>query len=284
MDSLVIGLIVVIGTLAAFIIAVSLPVGDNIECDLDCKEHFESQGMACQSDSFNDYSCRRFSERNVHIVVPWGSATMPNERNFIPSSITVSLGINNTVIWTNVDDVPHSIVSNDDLFQSPMLRPNQTWGYVFDKVGHYGYHGVPNPWLKGEVNVIPLDPHYQEGQPITHMVLPDLNVEYHLVRESDRLGYVHDILIIDNDSIEVHLKDYPEVNPNSKVFNGIMQVGDKITGGCYTIGEKSRIYYLTLEQIVTQDTPYAAFREDWQTLEGKQCNFEQFFTGVFDLK
>lgn len=284
MDSLVIGLIVVVGTLAAFIIAVSLPVGDNIECDLDCKEHFESQGMVCQSDSFNDYSCRQLSEHGVDIVIPWGSATMPNERNFIPSSITVSLGITNTVRWTNVDDVPHIIVSDDGLFQSPILRPNQTWSYVFDKVGHYGYHGEPNPWLKGEVNVIPLDPHYHEGQAITHMVFPDLNVEYHLVRESDRLGYVSEISIIDNNKIEAHLKDYLEVNPNSMVFNAKMQVGDKITGGCYTIGEKSRVSYLTLERIVTQDTPYAAFREERKTLEGKQCNFEQFFTGVFDLK
>ena len=284
MDSLVIGFIVVIGTLAGFIIALSLPIGDNIECDLDCKEHFESQGMVCHLDSLNDYSCRQLSQDGVDVVIPWGSATTPNERNFIPSSITVSLGINNTVRWTNIDDFPHSIVSDDGLFQSPMLKPNQTWSYVFDKVVHYGYHGVPNPWLKGEVNVIPLDPHFHEGQPITHMVLPDLNVEYHLVRESDRLGYVSEISIIDDNKIEVKLMDYPEVNPNSKVFNAKMQLGDKITGGCYRVGEKSRLYYLTLEQIVTKDTPYAAFREDWKTLEGTQCNFEQFFTGVLDIK
>lgn len=276
MNSLLIGIIVSIGGLAIFIIAVSLPIGDNVLCDLECKRHYESLGLSCWSDSFNDYSCRKFSERNIDVVIPWGSATMPNQRNFIPSSITVSFGINNTVTWTNVDDFPHTIESDDGLFRSPMLKPNQTWSYVFEKAGHYGYHGVPNSWLKGEVNVVPLDPNYHKGQPITHMVLPDLNFEYYLVRESDRLGYVNGISIIDKDTIEVNLKDYPEVNPNSKTFNVKMNVGDTITDGCYTYG-KTRIYYITLEQIVTENTPFAAFRKDWKTLDNKICNFEEFF-------
>lgn len=279
MNSFIVSVIVVIGAIAAFIIVVSWPSG-GIACSLDCKEQFESQGMSCQMVSFGEYSCRQLSRHRVDVVIPWGSATMPNERNFIPSSITVSLGINNTVTWTNVDEVSHSITSDDALFQSPMIKPNQSWSYVFDKIGNYGYRGVPNPWLKGIVNVVPLDPSYQKGQPITHLVYPNLDVEYHLVRESDRLGYVHGISIMDVNSIMVHLKDYPEVNPDSKIFDIKMNVGDRITGGCYTIGEKSNIYYLTLQQIVTQDTPYAAFREDFKTLDGNQCKFEEFFKNL----
>lgn len=274
MDSLLIGIIATIGVLATFIIAVSLPIGDNVLCDIECKRHYESLGFSCWQDSFNDYSCRTFSEHRVDAVIPWGSTTMPNERNFIPSSILVSFGINNTVTWTNADDFPHEIESDNGLFRSPILKPNQTWSYVFERTGHYGYHGVSHPWLKGEVNVVPLDPDYHKGQPITLMVLPDFIIEYHLVRNSDRLGYLHGISIIDDDTIQASFKDYPEVNPNSNTYSLTMNLGDKVVGGCYTAG-KTGIYYLTFEQLISIEPPVANFREDLKTLDNKVCNFEE---------
>lgn len=280
MDSFVIGLIIVVGALAFFVITVSLPIGNKTPCDLECKKYFESIGLSCWQDSFNDYSCRKFSERNVDVVIPWGSATMPNERNFIPSSILVSYGVNNTVSWTNTDDYPHIIESDGDMFRSPILQPNQTWSLVFEKEGHYRYHGVPESWLKGEVNVVPLDQNYHKGQPITLMVLPyDDNIEYHLVRDSDRLGYLQGISIIDEDTIKARFKDYPEVDPNSKTFTLIMNLGDKVVGGCYTSG-RTKIYYITFEQLISITPQVVAFREDWQTLDSRICNFEQFFNST----
>lgn len=99
----------------------------------------------------NDKCVREIN--TVDVVIPLGASNPETQKNYVPNNILVVIGVNNTVTWINEDDVSSSIVSNDDLFDSGLIRPKSTWVYTFDTEGFYGYHSVPHPWMKGMVIV-----------------------------------------------------------------------------------------------------------------------------------
>jgi plastocyanin len=70
---------------------------------------------------------------------------------FQPDPVTVAAGT--TVTWTNRDEVTHNVVSNDKLFSSPELEPNQSFEYTFKKAGTFPYFCSIHPEMKGKVIV-----------------------------------------------------------------------------------------------------------------------------------
>jgi len=54
---------------------------------------------------------------------------------YTPMSLTVKAGT--TVTWVNVDDEPHTVVSDTGLFRSGGLDTNESYSYRFDKPGSY---------------------------------------------------------------------------------------------------------------------------------------------------
>jgi plastocyanin len=70
----------------------------------------------------------------------------PEQEYFRPSVITVVIGVNNTVVWTNKDvtgSALHDVTSDQDLFKSSLLAPNESWSYTFTEAGEYKYHCQP---------------------------------------------------------------------------------------------------------------------------------------------
>jgi len=59
--------------------------------------------------------------------------------SFGPASLTVAVGT--TVIWTNRDDIPHTVVSTDDAktFKSKVLDTDEKFSFTFTKAGTYPY-------------------------------------------------------------------------------------------------------------------------------------------------
>jgi len=55
--------------------------------------------------------------------------------SFGPTTVTVSPGT--TVTWTNRDDIPHTVVSDDKIFKSKVLDTDEKFSYTFDKPGVY---------------------------------------------------------------------------------------------------------------------------------------------------
>src|SRR5260370_38052659 len=53
--------------------------------------------------------------------------------SFGPASLTVAAGT--TVTWTNNDDVPHTVVSDDKVFKSKALDTDDKFSYTFTKPG-----------------------------------------------------------------------------------------------------------------------------------------------------
>jgi 3',5'-cyclic-AMP phosphodiesterase len=84
------------------------------------------------------------------------SMAMPGEIavdnfSFAPGSASVAAGT--TVTWVNHDDVPHTIVSTDRAFKSPVLDTDQRFSYRFEAPGTYKYFCSLHPKMTGQVVV-----------------------------------------------------------------------------------------------------------------------------------
>ena len=71
--------------------------------------------------------------------------------SFSPATLTVSAGT--TVTWTNRDDIPHTVVSDDKVFKSKVLDTDEKFSYTFIKPGTYPYFCSIHPKMTGKVVV-----------------------------------------------------------------------------------------------------------------------------------
>jgi plastocyanin len=71
--------------------------------------------------------------------------------SFGPAALTVPAGT--TVTWTNRDDIPHTVVSDDKIFKSKVLDTDEKFSYTFTKPGSYPYFCSIHPKMTGKVVV-----------------------------------------------------------------------------------------------------------------------------------
>jgi len=71
--------------------------------------------------------------------------------SFSPATVTVPAGT--TVRWTNHDDIPHTVVSEDKTFKSKVLDTDEQFTYTFTKPGTYSYFCSIHPRMTGKVVV-----------------------------------------------------------------------------------------------------------------------------------
>lgn len=83
---------------------------------------------------------------------PGGIEVKIDNFSFGPSSLKIASGT--TVTWTNRDDVPHTVVSDDKkTFKSKALDTDEQFSYTFAKPGKYSYFCSVHPKMTGEVVV-----------------------------------------------------------------------------------------------------------------------------------
>ena len=72
---------------------------------------------------------------------------------FSPETITVAAGTR--IVWTNHDDIPHSVVSAErpPPFKSPVMDTDEKYDRAFDTPGRYDYFCGLHPHMKGTVVV-----------------------------------------------------------------------------------------------------------------------------------
>ena len=71
---------------------------------------------------------------------------------FGPGVLTVKAGT--TVTWTNGDDIPHTVVSDDKTtFRSKVLDSDDSFSFTFSKPGTYPYFCSIHPHMTGKVVV-----------------------------------------------------------------------------------------------------------------------------------
>jgi len=78
----------------------------------------------------------------------------PPTWGFDRETITIPPGI--TVTWKSVpgNSDGHTSTSNDDVWNSHVLNPGDTWSFTFSKAGSYRYHCALHPWMVGVVKVV----------------------------------------------------------------------------------------------------------------------------------
>jgi plastocyanin len=112
------------------------------------------------------------------VIIPQGVENASSGKNYDPQYLHVVIGVNNTVKWINEDSVPSSIIADNqndqDFFDATskqtylnfqssssklpnFLNQGESFEYTFTKVGYFGYHSVPHPWMRGWVLVLPQD-------------------------------------------------------------------------------------------------------------------------------
>lgn len=105
------------------------------------------------------------------VEIPEGAALADTGKNFEPATIRVVIGNNNTVRWYNNDYAQSSVIADNDsdpgFFNAThlggsngptaasSLYPGEIFEYTFNKVGTFGYHSEPHPWMQGTVIVLP---------------------------------------------------------------------------------------------------------------------------------
>jgi nitrite reductase (NO-forming) len=87
------------------------------------------------------------------VSIPSGAAMQTSTIYYSPTTITVTIGVNNTVTWVNNDDVPHTVTATDGSFNSGNLNAGQSWTHTFTTPGTYTYYCSYHSWMKGTVIV-----------------------------------------------------------------------------------------------------------------------------------
>jgi plastocyanin len=102
----------------------------------------------------------------VNVTIPSGASIPPpgyaggtTTYGYSPDVVTVVIGVNNTVVWTNNDSAPHTVTSDTPgIFDSGSTGPLTTQGgkyqFTFTKPGNYRYHCSFHAWMQGEIIVL----------------------------------------------------------------------------------------------------------------------------------
>jgi hypothetical protein len=72
---------------------------------------------------------------------------------YVPEQVVLVIGVNNSVIWTNVDVSHHTVAEQIRTFESGNLNPGESYTRSFPKAGVYPYSCDYHPWMKGTVIV-----------------------------------------------------------------------------------------------------------------------------------
>jgi plastocyanin len=86
------------------------------------------------------------------VTMPSGVGTS-NNLNYQPLTITVVIGVNNTVTWVNQDITKHTVTAVDQSFNSGDILPGQSWTHTFTTPGSYAYMCVYHSWMRGTIIV-----------------------------------------------------------------------------------------------------------------------------------
>ncbi len=71
--------------------------------------------------------------------------------SFAPKQLTVKAGT--TVVWTNKDDIPHTVTSDTNVFSSQLMDTNAKFQFTFAKPGKFPYFCKVHPMMTGVVAV-----------------------------------------------------------------------------------------------------------------------------------
>jgi len=106
-------------------------------------------GTLAQGCYRNQNDC--LATQSTSAPAPQATVTIQNFA-FSPNNLTVNIG--NTVAWTNLDSVTHTIVSDSgNELNSGSIAQGQSFSHTFAKAGVYSYHCGIHPSMKATITV-----------------------------------------------------------------------------------------------------------------------------------
>lgn len=92
-------------------------------------------------------------------IVP--GAVIEGNENYVPNKPTAYLEVDNKVIWQNNDDTAHTVTPDHrhsdsysgDFGSSGVLKPGDTYEFLFTEPQVVPYHCQPHPWMTGTITV-----------------------------------------------------------------------------------------------------------------------------------
>ena len=85
-------------------------------------------------------------------IVP--NASTSGNLAYDPDTIKVVIGVNNTVVWRNNDNVVHTATGDNFTgFTTGNINPGASASYTFNTAGTYPYHCIYHPGMVGTVIV-----------------------------------------------------------------------------------------------------------------------------------
>ena len=99
------------------------------------------------------------SEDLIIEIVP--GAVIEGNESYFPNKANALLTINNKVIWENNDDTAHTVTpdhrhadSYSGDFGSPgVMKPGDSYEFIFTEPQEVHYHCEPHPWMTGSIIV-----------------------------------------------------------------------------------------------------------------------------------
>jgi plastocyanin len=93
------------------------------------------------------------TEANASAQQPQSATAQVKIDNFSFAPATLEIKTGATVTWTNADDIPHTVVSDDKVFKSKALDTDDKFSFTFDKPGTYPYFCSLHPKMTAKVVV-----------------------------------------------------------------------------------------------------------------------------------
>ena len=109
--------------------------------------------------SVDDHILHPTEQKVVEMIL--GSSDAEQQDNFVPKLINLQLGIDNHVIWENVDDIAHTVTPahrHEDSYSGEfgsdgVVLPGESYEFLFTEDAHIEYFCIPHPWMTGEIEV-----------------------------------------------------------------------------------------------------------------------------------
>ena len=92
-------------------------------------------------------------------IVP--GAVIDGNENYVPNKAKVLLGISNKVIWKNLDDTAHTVTPDHrasdaysgDFGSIGVIKPGESFEFLFTEAQEIPYHCEPHPWMTGKISI-----------------------------------------------------------------------------------------------------------------------------------
>ena len=109
--------------------------------------------------SVDEHILHPIEEKIIDIIV--GSASSSQQDNFVPKLVNIQLGIDNHVVWKNLDTTAHTVTpdhraedSYSGVFGSPgVIKPGFEYEFLFTEPAEIEYHCSPHPWMTGKLEI-----------------------------------------------------------------------------------------------------------------------------------